>query len=159
MHIQSGGNLYKCYAESHSSLLILSEMSCIKDTVTNLATFSCCEYFLCLKLRATGPLHQDEFKEHALHICLYQQDKSVMANHSITGGHHTDFKETTALVRTARYTDYTIKQASGILLHAKNFKRQSTYSRMSCPWWSNNSMFATGPKVRKVKPSQRWCDF
>jgi hypothetical protein len=112
-----------------SSLLILSEMSCIKDTVTNLATFSCCEYFLCLKLRATGPLHQDEFKEHALHICLYQQDKSVMANHSTTGGHHTDFKETTALVRTASYIDYTIKQASGILLHAKTSRDRALILR------------------------------
>jgi hypothetical protein len=62
-------------------------------------------------------------KEHQRYARLYQPEKSAVAEHSISMGHHINFSSTSMLYRTSGYLDHLVKEAIEIHLKKNNFNR------------------------------------
>jgi hypothetical protein len=77
--------------------------------------------------------------EHALHICLYQPDKSAAAEHCIETGHKIIFYETTVPARTSGYMEHLVKEAIEIQLHSTSFNRDNGYM-LSRAWYPLTNM-------------------
>jgi hypothetical protein len=59
----------------------------------------------------TGQSIETMCKEHTRHLCLYQLEKSAVAEHSTEWGHHIKFRDIDVLAKTAGYMDRLIKEA------------------------------------------------
>jgi hypothetical protein len=49
-------------------------------------------------------------KEHTRHLCLYQPNKSIVAEHNTHWNHHINFKDTEVLAKTVGYMDQLVQE-------------------------------------------------
>jgi hypothetical protein len=67
------------------------------------------------------------------HIRLDQPEKSAVAEHSISTGHHIDFNNVSVLDRASGYMNRLVKEAIQIRLNHKNFNSDNGFT-LSRAW-------------------------
>jgi hypothetical protein len=81
----------------------------------------------------TGRSVETRCKEHTRYLCLYQLDKSAVAERSIGLGRQIKFKNTEVLPKTARYMDRIVKEAIESRLDSNNINQEEGY-KLSKAW-------------------------
>jgi hypothetical protein len=88
-------------------------------------------------------------KEHEHNICLYQLDKSTVAEHSTESGHSIKIHETEVLAKTSGYMDPLVKYTKEIKLQPE-IQREESF-KLSNAWNHSSSLLRHSNILSHVK--------